>query len=73
MKHTVKTIQAMRDNDETITMLTASDYPAAKKVNDAGMDSGVHLYGCVTPPTQPCRCFKIDTRFQTANDHCRLY
>ena len=38
MKHTVKTIQAMRDNDETITMLTAYDYPTAKKVNDAGID-----------------------------------
>ena len=37
-KHTVKTIQAMRDNDETITMLTAYDYPTAKKVNDAGID-----------------------------------
>lgn len=38
MKHTVKTIQAMRDNKETITMLTAYDYPTAKKVNDAGID-----------------------------------
>lgn len=37
-KHTVKTIQAMRDNKETITMLTAYDYPTAKKVNDAGID-----------------------------------
>ena len=37
-KHTVKTIQAMRDNNETITMLTAYDYPTAKKVNDAGID-----------------------------------
>jgi len=38
MKHTVKTIQAMRDNNETITMLTAYDFPTAKKVNDAGID-----------------------------------
>ena len=37
-KHTVKTIRAMRDNNETITMLTAYDYPTAKKVNDAGID-----------------------------------
>lgn len=37
-KHTVKTIQSMRDNKETITMLTAYDYPTAKKVNDAGID-----------------------------------
>lgn len=37
-KHTVKTIQAMRDKQETITMLTAYDYPTAKKVNDAGID-----------------------------------
>ena len=37
-KHTVKTIQAMRDQNETITMLTAYDYPTAKKVNDAGID-----------------------------------
>lgn len=37
-KHTVTTIQAMRDNNETITMLTAYDYPTAKKVNDAGID-----------------------------------
>ena len=37
-KHTVKTIQEMRDNNETITMLTAYDYPTAKKVNDAGID-----------------------------------
>ncbi len=37
-KHTVKTIQAMRDNNETITMLTAYDFPTAKKVNDAGID-----------------------------------
>ena len=38
MKHTVKTIQAMRDNNETITMLTAYDFPTAKKVNDSGID-----------------------------------
>jgi 3-methyl-2-oxobutanoate hydroxymethyltransferase len=37
-KHTVTTIQEMRDNNETITMLTAYDYPTAKKVNDAGID-----------------------------------
>lgn len=37
-KHTVKTIQAMRDKNETITMLTAYDFPTAKKVNDAGID-----------------------------------
>ena len=37
-KHTVKTIQEMRDNNEIITMLTAYDYPTAKKVNDAGID-----------------------------------
>lgn len=37
-KHTVKTIQAMRDKKETITMLTAYDFPTAKKVNDAGID-----------------------------------
>ncbi len=37
-KHTVKTIQAMRDKNEIITMLTAYDYPTAKKVNDAGID-----------------------------------
>ena len=37
-KHTVKTIQKMRDNNETITMLTAYDYPTAKKINDAGID-----------------------------------
>ena len=38
MKHTVKTIQKMRDDKQIITMLTAYDYPTAKKVNDAGID-----------------------------------
>jgi len=37
-KHTVTTIQEMRNKNETITMLTAYDYPTAKKVNDAGID-----------------------------------
>lgn len=37
-KHTVKTIQAMRDKGETFTMLTAYDYPTAKMINDAGID-----------------------------------
>ena len=37
-KHTVTSIQKMRDNKETITMLTAYDFPTAKKVNDAGID-----------------------------------
>ncbi|MDJ0783578.1 MAG: 3-methyl-2-oxobutanoate hydroxymethyltransferase [Desulfosarcinaceae bacterium] len=37
-KHTVRTIQAMRDKGETITMLTAYDYPTAKQINDAGID-----------------------------------
>ncbi|MBA3011305.1 MAG: 3-methyl-2-oxobutanoate hydroxymethyltransferase [Proteobacteria bacterium] len=37
-KHTVKTIQAMRDNSDIITMLTAYDFPTAKKINDAGID-----------------------------------
>lgn len=37
-KHTVKTIQAMKENKEIITMLTAYDFPTAKKVNDAGID-----------------------------------
>ena len=31
-KHTVKTIQEMRDNNETITMLTAYDFPTASKI-----------------------------------------
>jgi 3-methyl-2-oxobutanoate hydroxymethyltransferase len=37
-KHTVKTIQEMRNNNDIITMLTAYDYPTAKKINDAGID-----------------------------------
>ncbi len=37
-KHTVKTIQEMRNKKEIITMLTAYDFPTAKKVNDAGID-----------------------------------
>ncbi|MHC4119142.1 MAG: 3-methyl-2-oxobutanoate hydroxymethyltransferase [Planctomycetota bacterium] len=37
-KHTVRTIQAMKDKNEIITMLTAYDYPTAKQVNDAGID-----------------------------------
>ena len=37
-KHTVRTIQKMKDNNEIITMLTAYDYPTAKQVNDAGID-----------------------------------
>ena len=38
MKHTVKTIQKMKDEKQPITMLTAYDFPTAKKVNDAGID-----------------------------------
>lgn len=38
MKHTVTTIKAMGKKGEPITMLTAYDYPTAKKVNDAGID-----------------------------------
>lgn len=38
MKHTVNTIQKMRGDNEPITMLTAYDFPTAKKVNDAGID-----------------------------------
>lgn len=38
MKHTVKTIQKMKDENKIITMLTAYDYPTARKVNDAGID-----------------------------------
>jgi len=37
-KHTVKTIQKMRDEGQIITMLTAYDYPTAKQINDAGID-----------------------------------
>jgi len=37
-KHTVRTIQQMKDKNEIITMLTAYDYPTAKQVNDAGID-----------------------------------
>ncbi|HPD47785.1 MAG TPA: 3-methyl-2-oxobutanoate hydroxymethyltransferase [Anaerohalosphaeraceae bacterium] len=37
-KHTVRTIQKMKDNNQTITMLTAYDYPTAKQINDAGID-----------------------------------
>ncbi len=37
-KHTVRTLQKMRDEGQTITMLTAYDYPTAKQINDAGID-----------------------------------
>ncbi len=37
-KHTVRTIQEMKDKEEIITMLTAYDYPTAKQINDAGID-----------------------------------
>ena len=37
-KHTVRTLQQMRDKGEIITMLTAYDYPTAKQINDAGID-----------------------------------
>ena len=37
-KHTVRTIQEMKDKKEIITMLTAYDYPTAKQINDAGID-----------------------------------
>jgi len=37
-KHTVRTIQAMKDNGEPITMLTAYDYPTARQINDTGID-----------------------------------
>ncbi len=37
-KHTVRTIQEMKDRGEIITMLTAYDYPVAKQINDAGID-----------------------------------
>ena len=38
-KHTVRTIQKMRDEGQFITMLTAYDYPTAKQINDAGIDT----------------------------------
>ncbi len=38
MKHTVTSIKAMSSKGEAITMLTAYDFPTAKKVNDAGID-----------------------------------
>jgi len=37
-KHTVRTIQAMKDKKEIITMLTAYDYPTAKQINNTGID-----------------------------------
>ena len=37
-KHTVRTIQEMKERGEIITMLTAYDYPVAKQINDAGID-----------------------------------
>jgi 3-methyl-2-oxobutanoate hydroxymethyltransferase len=37
-KHTVRTIQKMKDRGQIITMLTAYDYPTAKQINDAGID-----------------------------------
>lgn len=37
-KHTVRTLQKMRDEGQPITMLTAYDYPTAKQINDAGID-----------------------------------
>jgi 3-methyl-2-oxobutanoate hydroxymethyltransferase len=37
-KHTVRTLQKMRDQGQAITMLTAYDYPTAKQINDAGID-----------------------------------
>ncbi len=37
-KLTVRDIQEMRDKGQTITMLTAYDYPVAKQINDAGID-----------------------------------
>ena len=42
-KHTVRTIQKMRDEGQIITMLTAYDYPTAKQINDAGI--GMILVG----------------------------
>ena len=38
-KHTVRTIQEMKKKGEIITMLTAYDYPTAKQINDAGIDT----------------------------------
>ncbi len=37
-KHTVRTIQKMRDDGQPFTMLTAYDYPTAKQINDTGID-----------------------------------
>ena len=37
-KHTVRTIQEMKDRGEIITMLTAYDYPTAQQINEAGID-----------------------------------
>ncbi len=37
-KHTVKSIQKMRDQNVPITMLTAYDYPTAKQINAADID-----------------------------------
>ena len=37
-KLTVRDIQAMRNRGETITMLTAYDYPTAAQINAAGID-----------------------------------
>ncbi len=37
-KHTVRSIQKMRDEGQIITMLTAYDYPTAKQINDSGID-----------------------------------
>jgi len=37
-KHTVRTIQKMKDANQIITMLTAYDYPTAKQINDEGID-----------------------------------
>ena len=37
-KHTVRTLQQMRDKGEIITRLTAYDYPTANQINDAGID-----------------------------------
>jgi 3-methyl-2-oxobutanoate hydroxymethyltransferase len=37
-KHTVRTIQEMKDRGQIITMLTAYDYPVARQINDTGID-----------------------------------